>query len=158
MSYRRGPNCLPTGDVEPRAEDLFLRGWDREEDRRVGFSGKQNHDALCQHRFSRERNGSPSRREAGRVSVLSSPGDASGPISRKSLFFPVTEEQWRSWFPTLKSSSIGKLGKLALVDLVHGKTDRTSSYSSSSSISFYLSLSHLSLFLCPLIYSPYPII
>lgn len=30
MSYRRGPNCLPTGDVEPRAEDLFLRGWDRE--------------------------------------------------------------------------------------------------------------------------------
>lgn len=30
MSYRRGPNCLPTCDVEPRAEDLFLRGWDGE--------------------------------------------------------------------------------------------------------------------------------
>lgn len=56
MSYRRGPNCLPTGDVEPRAEDLFLRGWDREGGWRGWDSGgNQNHDAPCQHGSSRER-------------------------------------------------------------------------------------------------------
>lgn len=57
MSYRRGPNCLPTGDVEPRAEDLFLRGWNGERQKQMkgerfaGFSRNQNHDALCWHRF-----------------------------------------------------------------------------------------------------------
>lgn len=28
MSYRQAPNCLPTGDAQPGAKDLFPWGWD----------------------------------------------------------------------------------------------------------------------------------